>query len=606
MKNVNNKDKIINNLVGNTLCIEFPDGDEEKIESSKGYIVAESMSLKQSISEDGKFGGCVASEFSIQLVSTEDRRFSTDLKGKWINVSIIHEYAIPLYPSNSLYPSNDLYPGERHYTEKVELFSGYIDVAERDQSDSTKISVTAYDIFAKMNTFKATEKVLALFKGEYAYGGAGEEQGAALYEYILLCTNNNPIKKLPFNYSDFYNISLAKSDFASINNMIQYIHQRNKPWEKRTSDLTYGNVLRWICELFGAYAVIKPNDQYGELRIIASGSKETYDSYFSCNAEDYETYPYGGIIIPYYYYSYDNDGKIVVSTESTMQFEGESNYLSVCFAPPSSWLTDNNKIYVKVKYYTNNDSSTTLETEGQLVKSNKRITKENYVDDYGDRVLYSKQFFLSSETCTITEIIFNDDKGSQAIWYKNNENISTVSKTAHILNGESAVTIPDAISDFSYYDMTDNIFAWDEIIERDGGSVTYELDKIKNFYNTGHLKHRIPNCQFRPFTATVEGRTWVEVGDLVRINVPDADYDGCVYDETTGQKIDCDGFLVDETGSYIYADGTVIPYDEDTGEYASNPVSGTVRTKNVESIIFSRTLTGIQALTDVIEAKETS
>lgn len=154
--------------------------------------------------------------------------------------------------------------------------------------------------------------------------------------------------------------------------------------------------------------------------------------------------------------------------------------------------------------------------------------------------------------------------------------------------------------------MTENIFAWDEVEVREGGTIIYNLAKIQAFYNDCHLKYRIPNCHFKPFTATVDGRTWVEVGDLVRIKVPDADYDGCVYDSATGQKMDCDGFLVNETGAYIYADGTVIPYDENTGEYASEPIMGTVRTKNVESIILSRTLTGIQALTDVLEAKEAS
>ena len=86
--------------------------------------------------------------------------------------------------------------------------------------------------------------------------------------------------------------------------------------------------------------------------------------------------------------------------------------------------------------------------------------------------------------------------------------------------------------------------------------------------------------------------------------MPDADYYGCVYDEKTGQKMDCDGFLVDETGAYIYADGTVIPRNDETGEYASAPINGTVRTNDIKSIILSRTLTGIQALTDVLEASE--
>ena len=351
MKSVNNKDKIINNLVGNTLYIEFPDGDEDTIISNEGYVVAESMELKQSISEDGKFGGCVASEFSIQLMSTENRQFSTDIRGKWINVSINHKYAVPRYPSNELYPSNDLFPGDKHYTENVRLFSGYIDVAERDQSDSTKISITAYDIFAKMNTLKCTQKVVDLFKNKYDYSGT-LRKGAPLSAYISLCTSKNPIKKLPFKYDDIYDISSANWEFVA--SMTTGLPLTNKSYEKSSKDVTYGDILRWICELFGAYAVIKPNDKYGELRIIAKGTRETYESYFSCNAEDYKSYPYSGIIIPYYYYkapSYatTEDERI---DEMTAFYEGETNYLTVCFAPPSLWLVSNNTIPVSYTHLT--------------------------------------------------------------------------------------------------------------------------------------------------------------------------------------------------------------------------------------------------------------
>ncbi|MGN1138373.1 MAG: hypothetical protein ACI4RM_02915 [Ruminococcus sp.] len=604
MKSVNNKDKIINNLVGNTLYIEFPDGDEDTIISNEGNVVAESMTLKQSISEDGKLGGCIASEFSIQLMCTENRQFSTDIRGKWINVSIVHTYAVPQYPSNELYPSNDLYPGDLYYTEKVRLFSGYIDVAERDQSDSTKISITAYDIFAKMNTLKCTQKVVDLFKNKYEYSGT-LRKGAPLSAHISLCTSKNPIKKLPFKYDDIYDISSA--DWETVASTTTGLPLTNKSYEKSSKDVTYGDILRWICELLGAYAVIKPNDKYGELRIIAKGTRETYESYFSFNAEDYETYPYSGIIIPYYYYkapssSTTEDERI---DELTAFYEGDTNYLTVCFAPPSLWLVNNNTIHVTVEYYQNDNSSTISKLQGDLVKSNKRITKEEYVNDYGDRVLYASNLFISNpDVCKITKIIFYDDKGHRSTWNKNNESVSEVNKTAHILNSDTAATLLDAVSDFSFYDMTDNIFAWDEVRENASGSVEINLQKINQFYNNCHLKHRIPNCQFRPFTATVEGRTWVEVGDLVTIKVPDTDFDGGIYDSATGQKMDCDGFIVDETGAYVYTDGTVIPYDEDTGEYASKPIVGTVRTKDVESIILSRTLTGIQALTDVLEAKD--
>lgn len=601
MKEVINKFNLINNLISNTLIIDFPDNDEESIRSNEGYIVSESMTLKQSLSEDGRLGGCVASEFNIQLVSNDNRRFSTDLRGKWINVSFEHYYSIPLCPNDTLYPENEQYPGEKYNTETVRLFSGYIDVAERDQSDSSKISITAYDIFAKMNTFKCTQKVVDLFKNEYSYSGENRT-GAPLSEYISLCTSQNEIKKLPFTYDDIYSISQA--DWKIVASMTTSIPMRNKPFERSSEDVTYGDILRWICELLGAYAVIKPNETYGKLKIIAGGSTEVYDSYFECTAEDYETYPYAGVIIPYYYY---NEGRV---DELTKYYQGETDYLTVCISPSSEMLRSNSVMNVQVEYFRDNDDSNKyLSDIVRLVKSNKRVTSEKYVTVYGDKVLYAAQICISNlDSCTITKIILKDDNNNVILrWDKNNASPSDVNKTAHIIESSSqAVALVNAISDFSFYDMTDNIFAWDEIETSSTGGTTYELGRINQFYNNGHLKHRIPKLHFRPFTATVEGRTWLEVGDYVKINIPDTDCDGCIYDEITGLKMDCDGYLVDETGAYLCSDGTVISRDEDTGEYANKPVLGSVRTKEIRSIVYSRTLTGIQSLTDELETKDTN
>ena len=89
---------IINNLIENTIEIYFADDpDPEATKITQSNIVSESMTLKQSVcdSETLTYGGCIASEFNIELLNTADRSFSSALTGKWISVKITQHYADP-------------------------------------------------------------------------------------------------------------------------------------------------------------------------------------------------------------------------------------------------------------------------------------------------------------------------------------------------------------------------------------------------------------------------------------------------------------------------------------------------------------------------------
>ena len=103
------------NLVRNELVITFPDGDADTI--TEANIASESMQLKQSICDEDKltFGGCIASEFKINLINSDDRVFTSDLVGKWISVKLTHYYVgnTDVYPATSLYPSSTVYPGRQ-------------------------------------------------------------------------------------------------------------------------------------------------------------------------------------------------------------------------------------------------------------------------------------------------------------------------------------------------------------------------------------------------------------------------------------------------------------------------------------------------------------
>lgn len=116
---------------------------------------------------------------------------------------------------------------------------------------------------------------------------------------------------------------------------------------------------------------------------------------------------------------------------------------------------------------------------------------------------------------------------------------------------------PDNISD-KIYDMSDNIFAWQEGLAEGANPSTY----ISNLYNNAAGK-RFYNSNFTPFTARVDGRPWVEVGDKIAIVTYKTDVDG--------------DYVYDETG---------------------NPLKETFN-----SYVLSRTLSGIKALKDDFETK---
>lgn len=108
------------------------------------------------------------------------------------------------------------------------------------------------------------------------------------------------------------------------------------------------------------------------------------------------------------------------------------------------------------------------------------------------------------------------------------------------------------------YDMTDNILVWQEN-DNAGGAW---IHKFENLFS-GDTGKRLHHKSYIPIEATLDGRVWVEPGDMIQIKY----------------------YVTDADGNYVYdADGT--------------PQSTTVT-----SYVLARELTGIQALTDKITAK---
>lgn len=260
---------IIHNLIRNRLEIFFP-GDETEAVITEENIVSESMTLKQRIcdSETLRFGGCIASELTIQLTNTAQRQFSSALTGKWISVKLTQYYAdpdAPVYPSPSRYPSAALYPGKTVDSRAFWIFSGYIDSAKVDKKDKNVFTVTAYDALAKLYGEDATDDLFQRFK----------MAGYILEQILSMCTDSRGIARSgTLNYlNETYTVDGSTYRVGAYN-------VKNDYWLNRKDTVSYGMLLKYVCEILGAFGVIVPDEGKGKFTFRRlSGTAETYGFY---------------------------------------------------------------------------------------------------------------------------------------------------------------------------------------------------------------------------------------------------------------------------------------------------------------------------------------
>jgi hypothetical protein len=121
------------------------------------------------------------------------------------------------------------------------------------------------------------------------------------------------------------------------------------------------------------------------------------------------------------------------------------------------------------------------------------------------------------------------------------------------------------ITEANAYDMSDNILAWDYSCAADPSENLSKISVINSNYDSEI--NSIMN--YTPMTLTVVGKPWLEVGDTVVVEVPVRD----VY----GNFLDINGEITDDFDA--------------------------ARKQIYSTTVLTRTLTGIRALTDTIEAK---
>lgn len=108
------------------------------------------------------------------------------------------------------------------------------------------------------------------------------------------------------------------------------------------------------------------------------------------------------------------------------------------------------------------------------------------------------------------------------------------------------------------YDLTKNTVCRQED-DGTGGSVVHNVQNLLN----GKTGERFYYCSYTPLTATLDGRPWVQIGDGIEI----------------------ESYVTDSNGDFVYDN------------------VGQPKKEKVKAYVLSRTLSGIKALTDSIEAK---
>lgn len=277
----------------NELIITFTDNGEQGVpleaDITADNIVEESMKLTQSINDENylKFGGCIAAQFSIDLLNTDSRKFTDSLVGRWISVKLIErtDSGNPLLPSSELTPGAMVYPGSEFDSNVHYLFSGRIDSAPQSKEDLNVRTIIAYDAMAILYATDATNYVFQQLAqtGAFTIGVA--------YNYAL---QNNGKIQIPKYSGDNWEDEITKESFDRDGDgrpPFQYVKDyyiKNDAWRQSSSTISYGELLKYCCEDLAAFGIIVPDSGKGSFKMIAlKGNPIVYQYYEKLQPEEY-------------------------------------------------------------------------------------------------------------------------------------------------------------------------------------------------------------------------------------------------------------------------------------------------------------------------------
>jgi hypothetical protein len=266
------------------------------------------MEIYQAICDSNglRFGGCISSEFDIDIFNTFERSFDSSLEGEWIAVKMTMQALTPLYPSTTLYPSESLYPGHRRVSDEILLFAGKIDSVTTDRNNKHRKHIKAYDL---MKDLLETDCTDIIYNG-FIHAGL-TYRFSALFEVLL--ENNS----YPFERGSFFDESYDPNDSSKT---LAGRNIYNTEWDYLSEKPTIGSVLRYMCEVNGLFCVIKPTDSAVQGDLEQPQSKYLGLIQFITYGADTETYNR-------YESFYDGDGA-VVGRYSHLEFNNHYSYSS--------------------------------------------------------------------------------------------------------------------------------------------------------------------------------------------------------------------------------------------------------------------------------------
>ena len=293
------KELFLDNTMNKEVMISFPLDDMDPITSSN--ILSESMEMTQAICDSPGmvFGGCISSEFSIDIFNTASRSFDGSLKGKWIAVRLTLTTARAVYPSSTLFPSSDLFPGKG--AESILIFAGKIDEVKSDWNNKNIKRIVAYDLMKDLLEEDCTNKINRCYsfaQNSYSLGTLLNVMIEDLNSDVSASDINARHTPVPCRFGKYFDMRYSGAKTLSDRNVY------NENWDFERDNPTTGSIIRYICEIAGLFCVIKPTDtaQYGYLGTVAfislgrgeylSGNSfpdeqiEIYESYENLYEED--------------------------------------------------------------------------------------------------------------------------------------------------------------------------------------------------------------------------------------------------------------------------------------------------------------------------------
>lgn len=268
----------LNGSVENQLVINIPDDNSGTVyQIFNDEIVSESMKLTQILCDDSdlKFGGCIASQFEIEVTK------NIDLTGREISVWLYQTAVMPTYPGSQTYPnandSNEIvtYPGftmcKGYGGKSISLFKGMIYSCKLSKNRIIR-KIVAYDNFYWIGTVNCTNWYRSLFENSSTI------TLGKLWEELL--------KKFKFRKAAaIENLTLPAND------LLLYMTD---------DEVTVGEILRQIMEFSGCFCFI---DGDGFLDFISFRdynqleNYEIYHYYIDVETQDFTKTGYTGLYI---------------------------------------------------------------------------------------------------------------------------------------------------------------------------------------------------------------------------------------------------------------------------------------------------------------------